>query len=71
MRSRALGAHLNGIETFPFFAFAILLAEFRMAPQPWVDALAIAFLAIRLVYVGPYLTNRPTLRTHVEPRIRR
>ena len=27
--ARALGAHLNGIETFPFFAAAVLLAEFR------------------------------------------
>src|SRR5215472_14146767 len=28
IRSRALGAHLNGIETYPFFATAVLLAEF-------------------------------------------
>ena len=27
MRSRALGAHLNGIETFPFFTAAVLLEE--------------------------------------------
>ena len=31
LRARALGAHLNGIETFPFFAAAVLLAEFRTA----------------------------------------
>jgi uncharacterized MAPEG superfamily protein len=63
MRSRALGAHLNGIETFPFFAFAVLFAEFRTASQFWVDTLAIAFLVIRLAYVVLYLANRPTLRT--------
>ena len=32
LRARALGAHLNGIETFPFFAAAVLLAEFREQP---------------------------------------
>jgi len=61
--SRALGAHLNGIETFPFFAFAVLLAEFRHQPQAWIDALAIAFLCLRLLYVVAYLSNRPTTRT--------
>ena len=29
IRARALGAHQNGIEAFPFFAAAVLLAEFR------------------------------------------
>jgi len=61
--SRALGAHINGIETFPFFAVAVLLAEFRSQPQHWVDALAVAFVAIRVVFVLAYLGNRPTIRT--------
>ena len=30
--ARALGAHQNGIEAFPFFAVAVLLAEFRAGP---------------------------------------
>lgn len=33
LRTRALGAHINGIETFPFFAIAVLLAEFRQSSQ--------------------------------------
>ncbi|HYS45873.1 MAG TPA: MAPEG family protein, partial [Rhizomicrobium sp.] len=41
IRARALGAHINGIETFPFFAFAVLLAEFRHVPQARLDALAL------------------------------
>jgi uncharacterized MAPEG superfamily protein len=65
IRARALGAHLNGIEVFPFFAAAVLLAEFRAAPQGWIDTLAVAFVAIRLVYVLLYLANMPTLRTIV------
>jgi uncharacterized MAPEG superfamily protein len=37
VRRRALGAHINGLETFPFFAVSILLSEFRHAPQTWID----------------------------------
>src|SRR5271170_5261294 len=53
--SRALGAHINGIETFPFFAAAVLLAEFRHVPQYWIDGLAVSFLIVRLLFVGAYL----------------
>jgi uncharacterized MAPEG superfamily protein len=63
LRSRALGAHINGIETFPFFAAAVLLAEFRHAPQPWIDGLAIAFLSARVAFIVAYLGDKPTLRT--------
>ena len=62
-RRRALGAHINGLETFPFFAAAVLLAEFRAAPQSSIDALAVAFLAARGAFVAAYLLNRPTART--------
>ena len=61
--SRALGAHQNGIEAFPFFAIAVLLAEFRGGPQRTIDELAILFLIVRIAYVFTYLGNRPTLRT--------
>jgi uncharacterized MAPEG superfamily protein len=61
--SRALGAHINGIETFPFFAVAVLLAEFRGGPQHLVDALAVAFVAVRVGFILAYLANRPTTRT--------
>ena len=63
IRSRALGAHQNGIETFPFFAVAVLLAEFRGAPQNLINELAILFLIVRGAYVLTYLGDRPTLRT--------
>jgi uncharacterized MAPEG superfamily protein len=62
-RKRALGAHVNGIEAFPFFAAAVLLAEFRQAPQPWIDGLAGAFLLTRLAFVFAYVGDRATLRT--------
>ena len=63
IRARVLGAHQNGIETFPFYLGAVLLAEFRAAPQAWVDGLAAAFLAVRLAYVWAYVADRPTTRT--------
>src|SRR5947207_14250608 len=63
LRARALGAHLNGIETFPFFAAAVLLAEFRLCPQRLIDELAVLFLIVRIAYVFTYIGNRPTLRT--------
>ena len=63
LRSRALGAHQNGLETFPFFAAAVLLAEFRASPQHLIDELAVLFLIVRIAYVLTYLGNRPRLRS--------
>ena len=63
IRARALGAHQNGIEAFPFFAAAVLLAEFRQAPQHLIDELAILFVIVRIAYVFTYLGDRPTLRS--------
>jgi uncharacterized MAPEG superfamily protein len=62
-RARALGAHQNGLESFPFFLVAVLLAEFRAAPQGWIDALAATFLVLRAIYIAAYLSDRPSLRT--------
>ena len=61
--SRALGAHQNGIEAFPFFAFAVLLAEFRGGPQRYINELAVLFLIVRVAYVLTYVGNRPSLRS--------
>jgi uncharacterized MAPEG superfamily protein len=63
IRARALGAHQNGIETFPFFAVAVLLAEFRAAPQNLINELAVLFLIVRIAYVLTYIGNRPRLRS--------
>src|ERR1700744_6352931 len=61
--SRALGAHQNGIEAFPFFAIAVLLAEFRGGPQRLVNELAVLFLIVRIAYVFTSPGTRPTLRS--------
>jgi uncharacterized MAPEG superfamily protein len=63
IHARALGAHQNGIEAFPFFAVAVLLAEFRLGPLRLIDELAVLFLIMRIAYVFTYLGDRPTLRS--------
>ena len=63
IRARAMGAHQNGIEAFPFFAAAVLLAEFRAAPQNLINELAVLFLIVRVAYVFTYLGDRPSLRS--------
>lgn len=65
LRARSLGAHQNGLEAFPLFATAVLLAEFRGVPRHVIDGLALAFLALRVAYVACYLGNRPGLRSLV------
>lgn len=65
LRARALGAHLNGFEAFPFFAASVILAEMRAVPQATVDALAVAFVVVRILYAVLYITNRPTFRSVV------
>ena len=62
-RARALGAHQNGLEAFPLFATAVLLAEMRGVPQHIIDGLALAFLGARVAYAVCYLGDRPTLRS--------
>jgi uncharacterized MAPEG superfamily protein len=63
IRARALGAHQNGLEAFPFFAAAVLLAEFRDAPQNLINELAVLFVIVRIAYVLTYIGNRPRLRS--------
>jgi uncharacterized MAPEG superfamily protein len=64
-RARALWAHQNGIESFPLFAAAVILAEMRGVHQPVVDGLAAAFLIVRIAYVAAYLGDKPRLRSAV------
>jgi len=64
-RQRALAAHQNSYECLPFFYAAVLLAEFRSAPQGMLDTLAIGFVAVRVLYVICYWTNQPTARSLV------
>lgn len=56
-RQRANWTQLNGFEAFPPFAAAVIIAHLAQAPQGTVDKLAIAFIALRVVYGVLYLAN--------------
>jgi uncharacterized MAPEG superfamily protein len=62
---RAYNAQLNGYEVFPFFAVAVIFAQLNHGSQVWIDALAMLFIVLRLVYTWAYLTDKPSLRSGV------
>lgn len=63
LRRRADAAHRNHFEAFPFFAAGILVAEQLAASQGIIDALAITYIVVRIIYTLLYLTNKATLRS--------
>jgi uncharacterized MAPEG superfamily protein len=61
--ARAYGAHQNGLEGLPFFGLAVLTADYLGGRADLVDALAMAYIGARVVYVALYLKGAATLRT--------
>ena len=64
-RRRAVAAMDNTFEALPFFAAAVIVAHQLGAPQGRLDALAAAWLALRLVYLGLYVGDRSSARSLV------
>ena len=64
-RARADFAHRNHFESFPFFAAAVIIAQLKQTPQHTIDALAVAFIVIRLLYTACYLSGLASLRSIV------
>ena len=62
-RARANAAQLNGFEAFPPFAAAVIIATMQHAPQARLDALAVAWVLLRLVYLGFYVADLAVLRS--------
>lgn len=62
-RQRANAAQMNSFEAFPFFAAAILTAQFVHAPQGTIDMLALLFVGARLLFIACYVGNWATLRS--------
>jgi uncharacterized MAPEG superfamily protein len=62
-RLRADWAQRNHLEVFPLFAAAVIVAAITHAPQSWADALAVAFVLIRIAYSAAYILDRPNLRS--------
>ena len=61
--ARAHWAHLNSFEAFPFFAAAVIIAHLRGAEQSTIDALAVGFIAARVVYSVLYVAGIATMRS--------
>ncbi|MBV8380610.1 MAG: MAPEG family protein [Paucibacter sp.] len=64
-QARAMAAQNNGFEALPLFIAAVLVAQQNHAAQDRIDMLAMAFVAIRVVYTALYLGNKPALRSGV------
>ena len=64
-RQRAYWAQLNGFEAFPAFAAAVIVAHIAGAVPSWIDALAVTFVASRVIYTLLYIHDRPTARSVV------
>ena len=62
---RALAVHLNQIESFPLFAAGVLVATVAAVQSVWVDYIAIAYVAARLIYIPLYLKDIATMRSMV------
>jgi uncharacterized MAPEG superfamily protein len=60
---RALGAHSNAMEAFAPFAAGVLAAMQRSTKLDLIAWISIAFVAIRSVFLGAYLTDKATLRS--------
>ena len=62
-RSRANAAQQNLLEGLPFFFVAVLFALWRnVAPEdvaPWI----LAWILVRLLYIGAYIADRGTVRS--------
>ena len=64
-RRRAYWAQLNGFEALPPFAAAVIVAHLAGASADLIDALAVAFVALRIAYTFLYIHDKPTARSLV------
>ncbi|MDY6943118.1 MAG: MAPEG family protein [Pseudomonadota bacterium] len=65
-RLRANWAQQNAYEAFPPFAAAVIIAHLTGgAAQATIDGWALAFVALRTLYMAMYILNAATLRSLV------
>ncbi|MEY4711624.1 MAG: hypothetical protein RIS88_1074 [Pseudomonadota bacterium] len=61
----AYAAQANSFEALPLFVAAVLVAHQMGANQALADALSVAFVTLRIVYIGAYVGGRASLRSLV------
>lgn len=64
-RARANAAQANSFEALPLFIAAVLTAQQLQVAQGLINALAVAFVLLRLAYIWLYVTDRAGARTAV------
>jgi uncharacterized MAPEG superfamily protein len=64
-RARANAAQANSFEALPLFIAGVLVAHQTQAAQGLVDALALAFLGLRVAYIALYVADRQAARSAV------
>ena len=64
-RARSNAAQANSFEALPFFIGAVLIAHQLGANEGWGDALAVAYIVLRLIYILLYVMGRANLRSMV------
>jgi uncharacterized MAPEG superfamily protein len=64
-RARANAAQANSFEALPAFIAGVLVAQQAGVAAATVNALALAFLALRVLYIGFYLADRAAARSIV------
>jgi uncharacterized MAPEG superfamily protein len=62
---RAVAAHLNSLEAFPFFAAGVAIAYLAATPAMVINLIAFVFILARIVYIAAYWTDRSTMRSTV------
>lgn len=64
-QARAQAAQMNSFEALPLFIAGVLVAQRLGAPQGTVNALAVAFVLLRVGFIAAYLADRANLRSVV------
>src|SRR5690606_38621683 len=64
-RARANSAQANLFEGLPFFYAAVLFALYSQADQGWLLSLMVAWVVLRVIYLGIYIAGYGALRTVV------
>lgn len=62
-QARAHAAQLNSFEALPIFIAGVLVAQHHNAAQHMVNALAVAFIVLRIGYIWMYLLDRANFRS--------
>ncbi|MGA8583673.1 MAG: MAPEG family protein [Roseiarcus sp.] len=61
--ARAYGAQLNGFETFPIFAAAVIVSHVVGGPSMTANILAVAYVLLRIGHMVAYIADRQPLRS--------